>query len=187
MTVLNTMILVSVVLMPLFIFLFLDTIQPRYFAIALISIFGARFLMQFKTLSVQKSTQLWMLLMLIGLGVIVYHDNHTMLLSYPVLMNAGFLCLFLYTLMFPPTIVEQIARFQDPDLPEAGVCYTRQVTKVWCGFFLINGLIAAWTVWYGNRQIWGLYNGLISYLLTGLLMLIEYCIRCRVKRLIEHE
>lgn len=181
------MVVVSIVLMPLFIFLFLDNIQPRYFAIALISMFAARFLMQFKTLPVQKSISVWMVLMLIGMGVIAFADNSTMLLSYPVLMNAGFLCLFLFTLIFPPTIVEKIARLQDPDLPEAGVRYTRQVTKVWCGFFLINGLIAAWTVWYGNRQIWGLYNGLISYLLTAFLMLLEYCIRCRVRHLIDHE
>lgn len=187
MTIFTTMILVSVVLMPLFILLFLDSIQPRYFAVALILVFIARFLMQYNTMPVKKSTTVWLILMLVGLGVIAYLDNDTVLLSYPVLMNAGFLCLFLYSLMFPPTIVEQIARLQDPALPQAAVRYTRQVTKVWCGFFLMNGLIAAWTVWFGNRQIWGLYNGLISYLLTGLLMLVEYCIRCRVRRLIENE
>ena len=121
MTIVNAMVVVSIVLMPLFIFLFLDNIQPRYFAIALISMFAARFLMQFKTLPVQKSISVWMVLMLIGMGVIAFADNSTMLLSYPVLMNAGFLCLFLFTLIFPPTIVEKIARLQDPDLPEAGV------------------------------------------------------------------
>src|SRR2546423_11913745 len=46
--------------------------------------------------------------------------------------------LFPYTTLFrsslfrPPTVVERLARLRNPELPAAGVRYTRQVTQVWC-------------------------------------------------------
>lgn len=187
MKLINALTLISVVLMPLVIYLSLDSVQPRYFAIGLVILFAIRFMTLFNKVSTPLATTIWLILILVGLGFIAYRNNISVLLSYPVLMNAGFLGIFLISLIFPPTIIEQLARTQDPDLPEDGVRYTRQVTKAWCGFFLFNGLIAAWTVWNGNRQLWGFYNGFISYLLTGLLMLAEYCIRCRVRRSFDNE
>ncbi|MNJ71634.1 hypothetical protein D3C77_682010 [compost metagenome] len=80
------------------------------------------------------------------------------------------------------TLVERLARLTDPDLPPAGVRYTRTVTRVWCGFFVLNGTLAAATIWHGDLALWSLYNGLVSYLLMGLLMGAEYLVRLRVKR-----
>jgi uncharacterized membrane protein len=103
------------------------------------------------------------------------------LLGYPVFVSLLFLLWFLHSLLWPPTVVERLARLQDPDLPPRGVAYTRKVTMVWCLFFLGNGLLAAATAWHGDLRLWALYNGGISYVLMGLLMGAELWLRGRVR------
>lgn len=95
---------------------------------------------------------------------------------YPVLVNAGLLLAFVWTLVYPPTVIERLARLREPALPPSGVRYTRYVTWVWVAFFAINGSIAAATLW-AEDHIWAIYNGLISYLLIGALFLGEFLFR----------
>lgn len=101
---------------------------------------------------------------------------------YPVLVNAGFLGLFVTSLFSPPTIVERLARFREPDLPDSAVLYTRKVTWVWCAFFLFNGLMAAATALWASDEVWMVYNGMIAYLLIALLSTVEWLIRRHVRR-----
>ena len=58
----------------------------------------------------------------------------------------------------------------EPDFPPAAVVYTRRVTQVWCGFFVVNGLIAVATALWASTAVWTLYNGLLSYVAMGVLM-----------------
>lgn len=103
------------------------------------------------------------------------------LLYYPLLVSLGLLLLFGWSLFQPMSLVERLARLQEPELPTAAIRYTRRVTQVWCLFFVINGLLAAYTIYRGDLALWSLYNGLISYLLMGALMAGEYLIRRRIK------
>ena len=100
---------------------------------------------------------------------------------YPVIVNILMLSIFVYSLRQNETMIERFARLQEPDLPDYAVSYTRTVTKVWCLFFILNGSIALATT-FMKLQTWTLYNGLISYLLAGLLFAIEFVIRMFVKR-----
>ncbi|WP_377158322.1 hypothetical protein ACFJIX_05530 [Roseateles sp. UC29_93] len=101
---------------------------------------------------------------------------------YPVLVNAGLLGLFGVSLWHGPPIVERLARLTEPDLDERGQRYTRRVTQVWCGFFVMNGGIALATALWADDKVWALYNGLVSYVLIGLLMGGEYLMRLWVRR-----
>ncbi|MBX3486593.1 MAG: hypothetical protein KF798_01660 [Candidatus Paracaedibacteraceae bacterium] len=103
-------------------------------------------------------------------------------LFYPVCMNLIMAFVFGISLIYPPTIIERIARRREPDLDERGVAYTRQVTKVWFGFCLINGMISLFTAVSGNIDLWTLYNGVISYGLMGILFVGEYCVRYHLRR-----
>ncbi|EGX6953257.1 DNA gyrase subunit B [Aeromonas hydrophila] len=132
---------------------------------------------------------LWLgrLLACIGLGLTLlsalFSARHW-LLYYPLAVNLALLCLFGWSLTRPMSLVERLARLQDPALPPAAIGYTRRVTQVWCGFFVINGALAAFTIWHGDLALWSLYNGLISYALMGGLMGAEYLVRRRLlKRL----
>ncbi|MED7772091.1 hypothetical protein OP491_06230 [Aeromonas dhakensis] len=132
---------------------------------------------------------LWLgrLLACIGLGLTLlsalFSARHW-LLYYPLAVSLALLCLFGWSLTRPMSLVERLARLQDPALPAAAIGYTRRVTQVWCGFFVINGALAAFTIWHGDLALWSLYNGFISYLLMGGLMGAEYLVRRRLlKRL----
>lgn len=102
--------------------------------------------------------------------------------SYPVLMSLGFLFVFACSLFSEMTIVERIARMQEPDLPVEAIDYTRKVTWVWSVFFLLNALVSAGTALWANDELWMLYNGFIAYLLIGGLAGGEWLVRRRVRR-----
>jgi uncharacterized membrane protein len=106
-------------------------------------------------------------------GIVIYtfvSNEPSGLKLYPALISFSLLASFAWSLLHPPTAIERIARLATPDLPPAGVAYTRKVTLLWCGFFLFNGLVALYTSLYTGIATWTLYNGLISYLLIGSLL-----------------
>ncbi|MGY3892430.1 hypothetical protein [Aeromonas enterica] len=130
---------------------------------------------------------LWLgrLLACIGLGLTLlsalFNARHW-LLYYPLAVSLALLCLFGWSLTRPMSLVERLARLQDPRLPDVAIGYTRRVTQVWCGFFVVNGALAAFTIWHGDLALWSLYNGLISYALMGALMAGEYLVRRRLMK-----
>ncbi len=101
---------------------------------------------------------------------------------YPVLVNALLFVLFAASLHRPPSMIERLARRSDPNLPAAGVAYTRKVTIVWCGFFVLNGGVALYTALASELDVWAFYNGFLSYCLMGLLFGGEYLVRLWVQK-----
>ena len=118
-------------------------------------------------------------LLLAGLSLICRASQW--LLYYPVLVSLLLLLLFARSLWQPQTLIERLARLQDPALPAEAIRYTRGVTQVWCGFFVVNGTLALTTVLLGDMALWSLYNGLLSYLLMGTLMGGEWLLRRRLQ------
>jgi len=113
----------------------------------------------------------------VAIGDALAFDATLALRAYPVLVNAMLLGVFAHSLTSGMPVIERLARLRQRDLPIEGVRYTRQVTKLWCAFFVVNGSIAAVLAVFGSWQSWTLYNGLISYLLIGALFLGEWCFR----------
>ncbi len=101
---------------------------------------------------------------------------------YPVLVNVLLLVLFAASLRRPPSMIERIARLSDPDLTPEGVVYTRNVTIIWCGFFVLNGAAALYTTLVSDLDVWAFYNGFLSYCLMGLLFAGEFLVRLWVKQ-----
>ncbi len=100
--------------------------------------------------------------------------------SYPILLSLGLFCVFGYSLVRPPTVVERIARWREPDLPPDAIPYLRGVTLVWLAFFLVNAAVSAATALSGSLELWTLYNGFLSYLIMGALFAGELVVRrCR--------
>lgn len=104
-----------------------------------------------------------------------------LLFYYPVAVNLIMLAVFASSLKGEQSIVERLARLQDPNLSPRGVRYTRNVTKAWCVFFVLNGAIAATTALIGDLKLWTWWNGLLSYGTMGLMFGGEYLLRCRLK------
>lgn len=106
--------------------------------------------------------------------------THQLLLFYPVVVNGVMLAVFGGSLWSAMPVVERLARLRDPNLPAAGVRYTRRVTQIWCAFFILNGSIALGTALYGDMSLWTVWNGMLSYLLMGTLMAGEWLVRRQV-------
>ena len=100
---------------------------------------------------------------------------------YPVVINLSLLGYFAWTLIYPPTAIERIARIREPELPGYAVDYTRRVTGIWCGFFFLNGSIALYTTFWSSLAVWTVYNGVVAYTLMGCLFGGEYLVRRRVR------
>ena len=100
---------------------------------------------------------------------------------YPLLVNLAFLAVFAASLRRGPSAIERLARLREPALPPAAVAYTRRVTQVWCVFFGGNALLSAATALWADAATWALYNGLVAYVLMGLLMGGEWLVRRRVR------
>ena len=129
-----------------------------------------------------------MILTLILLLVVVYTlltGNPQALRFYPVAVNSTLLLVFASSLRGGMPVVERLARLQEPELPAAAVVYARHVTRMWCGFFLLNGLVALYTALYGSFELWALYNGGIAYGLMALLFCGEWLVRHRIRRVID--
>lgn len=117
-----------------------------------------------------------------ALAILTVIFNHSLPLKlYPIVITLLSFSMFAATLIYPPSMIERIARMREPNLPSGAIAYTRKVTVVWCGFFLLNASISAATALWASNKTWALYNGFISYILTGLLFVGEWLVRRRVR------
>jgi len=135
-------------------------------------------------LLIQRLPLPWLLRLTLGallIVVSVVSEAELGLRAYPVLVNLAMLSVFATSLWRGMPVIERLARLKEPDLPPAGVRYTRQVTRVWCAFFLFNASIAGWTALHADLATWTLYNGLISYVLMALLFGGEWLVRRRLR------
>lgn len=161
---------------PLLVWFGIGKVSPAWLGLLLVVLAGLR--------AVATKQPIWLVAAGGGLllaGAAAFGNSVLPLKFYPVLVNAVLLAVFTISLRHPPSAIERLARLQEPDLPEAGVRYTRRVTQVWCGFFVINGSIALATAVWGSDALWALYNGLIAYVLMGLLFAGEWLLRRRVR------
>ncbi|MDR0494531.1 MAG: hypothetical protein LBG95_02735 [Treponema sp.] len=130
----------------------------------------------------------WNFLLLFALGALCLIANSSIILKfYPLLMSLLFLAAFGYTLFFPPNMIFRFAAMQDKSIKgsvnEQRInAYCRKVTLVWCSFFILNGGIAAWTIFSGSDVLWSVYNGGVSYILTGVLFAGEFIVRKKVQK-----
>jgi len=107
----------------------------------------------------------------------LFFNQHEWLMWYPVAVNTLMLIFFGSSLFFGVPIIEQLARLKRPQLPASAIRYTKQVTQIWCGFFLFNGVISMTTVLLNNMTLWGIWNGLLSYFGMGSLIIGEWIFR----------
>ena len=107
----------------------------------------------------------------------LYLDDRRYMLAVPVLINAVLFATFFGSLRSERPLVERFARLQVKDLSAAELTYCRSVTKLWCGFFVVNGATAAGLAMAGALSLWTLYTGLISYILVGIVGASEYTVR----------
>lgn len=142
---------------------------------------GAGFLLMSRFATHQPSPYLRLdvlgLVMLTLGGLAVMANSDRVLFYYPVLINILLFSVFFGSLFGSSTVIERLARIRTPNLPKNAVRYTRNVTVVWCAFFVFNGGIAFWTAQFATLEIWTFYNGFLAYVLMGALFAGELIVR----------
>ena len=97
---------------------------------------------------------------------------------YPVLVSLAFLAFFAFSLK-NEAVITKIARLKEPDLDEKGVNYTRNLTKIWCAFFVFNAVLSLALALIDDKLYWSVYSGAVSYALMGTLFFGEILFRKR--------
>ena len=162
---------------PFLIYFGIERAEPRWLALLL------AVLALLRATATREAIWLWGAAFGLALATLSAASNALLPLKlYPVLVNTVLLALFGASLAHPPSMIERFARLREPQLPPAAIAYTRRVTQVWCVFFVMNGSIALVTALWASDQVWALYNGLVAYVLIGLLFAGEWVVRRRVRR-----
>src|SRR5262245_26605550 len=112
-------------------------------------------------------------------------DAEGFMLAVPVLINAIFLAVFGWSLRSGAMpMVERFARLHEDDLSPDKQAWCRMWTVLWSVFFVANGstaLVLALLVVaeQAPRAWWATYNGLIAYVLMGIMFASEWTMRRR--------
>lgn len=125
---------------------------------------------------------------LLAVGIICFITNSSLFLKlYPIVICISLLFVFGITLFTKPNIIFRFATLQDKkiigSINEKRVeKYCLKVTYVWCLFFILNSLVAAYTAFFCDEKIWTIYNCGISYGIMGVIFTVEFIIRWFVNK-----
>ncbi|HTH74253.1 MAG TPA: hypothetical protein VL635_07585 [Trinickia sp.] len=164
---------------PIVILAFLRIGSPRFIGVALLALLWLQRWLgagSVKALLARFTRLEWgaALVMSALSAAIAVTDSETLLRAYPIVVNVGMLVAFGATLCNGgPSMVEKFARVRRPDLDASAVRYTRRVTQIWCGFFALNVAVSAGIALWGSRAQWAFYNGVVTYVLIGVLIVGE--------------
>ena len=117
----------------------------------------------------------------IGMFAVIGIFHFTDFKYYPPVMNFCLFMIFFSSLFQERTVIQKIALASDPNSNEAVMKYTKNLTYIWAVFTFLNFLVSVGTV-FMSEKIWALYNGFISYLLVGIIFIIEYIVRINFMR-----
>ncbi len=118
-------------------------------------------------------TLIWVVqtLFILICSVIIFIFNATQLpYLYPVIINLSIALSFMYTLYKPPYMIETFMRLRKESLTQDEVSYAKRLTIIWFIFSIFNACVSLWTLSI-SMNFWMLYNGLIAYILMGVLLL----------------
>jgi uncharacterized membrane protein len=164
------------ILYPLLAALGVRYVGPNWVLLGLLLLIALRALPALKAKAPGGLT--WGLLFVAGaVALVALFDRALSVRLYPALMSAAMLLTFAQTIISPPSMIERFARLVRPNLDEGGVRYARNVTLIWCAFFVANCAIGVWTALYADWPFWMLYNGVIAYVGIGVLFFGEFLVR----------
>lgn len=173
---------VGLALYPLLVFL-VAGLSPTWLPMVLLALLGGVRLATLHT--VEPRTRLAVgAILLVFCATAWFGSRFGLVKLYPVLISTAGLAYSLWTLAHPPSAAERLARSWHPRerFDDRKRAYTRRVTQIWAGFFLLNGIAAAYTALGTPLKIWAIYNGVVSYVLMGSLFGGEYAVRCAFRR-----
>lgn len=163
-------------LYPLLVYFGATKIPSIYFVLIGLTLIGTR-AMAFRK---RPDARIWIIaffIAAISLILLLTLNPSLAVKAYPVIVSLTLATIFGFSLLYPPTLVERMARIKEPNLSAHGVLYTHKVTIIWTIFLTCNALISTLTAVWGTLAQWTLWNGLVSYILMGTLFIGELLVR----------
>lgn len=166
-------------LYPLLVWFGIQRLPVSFFAIVLLALLLLRFGL------VRPDERRFMLPLLTGLALFAaaaaVTGSQRLLLAYPVLVNLALCALFGLSLARGEPLLLRVARARGMETPPEALPYLRRLTAVWAVFFALNAAVAFATI-HLSIAVWAVYNGLVSYIIVGLLIAGEMVFRHYYKR-----
>ncbi len=130
-----------------------------------------------KTFDFNSGTIMSACLLLVFAALTVFTDHALWLKLYPVVVSLTLFITFAASLKTQKCVIQRLAEIREKNITAEKQRYMVNLTKVWCGFFVLNMMLSLLTLYYASLATWTLYNGLISYLLMGSLFVGELAYR----------
>ena len=166
----------GLVIYPLLVYLFIDRLQP-ILLIGIFALLAIGRLLSLPNLN-KRFVSIGLIIIILFCICAIAGQQFGVLKLYPVLISLAGAIYGIYTLIVPPSAIEQIVRIMNMQVKtERAENYLRGVTILWVGFFILNACIAAGTAVSASTGIWALYNGLISYIIIAVIFSAEYIFR----------
>ncbi|MDY0050596.1 MAG: hypothetical protein RBR73_07605 [Halothiobacillaceae bacterium] len=83
-------------------------------------------------------------------------------------------------------LVSRIARAIRGELPPSAARYTRRVTQLWAGYFVLMFFVALGLALWAPLPVWSWFANVLGYGLTAAVFLLEFFVRRRVLRELSH-
>lgn len=171
--------IVLLALYPIFVYFGLRTLPPGFLGLVLAVLLLMRF-------GIIRPTERAMALPVIAILFVfavasALTGSTQMLLYYPVLVNSILFVIFAGSLGTEESLLLRFVRARGRPINAHTPKYLTRLTAVWAAFFVINGMIAAWTTTV-SVELWTIYNGMISYILVAILGSCEWVFRRHYKK-----
>jgi uncharacterized membrane protein len=112
-------------------------------------------------------------------GLTLWFGSTVILLHYPLFVSVALCMAFGSSLFRERSLIETFARLHRPELEAREVSHCRAATWAWTIFFLCNGGVVAVLSIFAPLSWWTLYTGVVSYLLSAVVGLIELAVRIK--------
>jgi uncharacterized membrane protein len=130
-----------------------------------------------ETFNVNSGAIFTALLLLLFAVMTAFTDQILWLKLYPIAVSLTFFLIFASSLSTDKCMIQRFAEIREKNIDAQKQRYMIQLTKVWCGFFIFNILASLFTLLFTSMEVWTFYNGLVSYLLMGTLVVFELIYR----------
>ncbi len=172
---------ISAVLYPFFIYFGIKRFDPVWLAVFIGCFFTLKGISAFRNKKVRENVisnfpLIPVLIIALMIGIVAT-GKEVLFLFIPAVINTGLISAFAYSLIRPPSIIERFAKMSGTDLSDEELDYCRNLTFVWIAFFLFNITLSVITALFCTKEIWTLYNGLIAYILIGVIFTAELTYR----------
>jgi uncharacterized membrane protein len=153
--------------------------------ILILTLYGALLLLQ-------QNHSGWLLLaaatLLCGFWIFAENIAGNILYLPPILINAMLFLLFSSTLFNgkTPLISRFAQQFHNRPLDRKALTYTRRVTQLWSGVFILMTIESLLLAIYASFETWSLFTNLINYIIILLVFVIEYWLRTIILPELDH-